>query len=183
MKFESCEVEGAYIITQEPFADERGSFARSFCEREFIENGLDITFVQSNICYNKSKGILRGLHTQRAAYAEDKLVCCIQGGIYDVCVDVRPDSPTYLRHIAIELTEENGKMLFIPKGCAHGYLTLSDKSRLVYYMSTFYVPNQGTGYRYDDPAFSIVWPLNEPYIMSVQDRLWSNIDGRKVKNG
>ena len=175
MKFINTDISGAYIICQEPFSDNRGYFTRVFCEKEFLEIGINMKFVQSNLCYNSKKGTLRGLHLQTGSDAEDKLVMCTRGKVYDVCVDVRKTSLTFGKHIAIELSEENGNMILIPKGCAHGYLTLEDNCQLLYMMSEYYIPGKKAGYRYDDPFFSIEWPLSEPYIISDEDRLFKNI--------
>lgn len=164
------EIEGAFLIQRQPFRDERGYFARLYCEREFQEAGIDMEIKQMNLCENKETGTLRGLHFQDGSFAEDKVVSCTRGQIYDVCVDVRPDSETYLKYCAYELSEDNGMMLYIPKGCAHGYVTLTDNSQLLYLMSQFYVPGCAKGYRYDDPAFHIEWPITDGLILSEKDK-------------
>ncbi|MDR2579701.1 MAG: dTDP-4-dehydrorhamnose 3,5-epimerase [Fibromonadaceae bacterium] len=182
MQFEATHIPGAFVIKQDPFIDIRGSFSRIFCDREFFKHGIEAKFVQSNLCTNKLKGTLRGLHAQLLEYAEDKIVICSRGRIYDVCVDMRICSPTYGQYFGAELSENNGKMLFIPKGCAHGYLTLEDNCQLVYFMSDYYVPNSSIGYRYDEPLFSIKWPLPKPFIISEQDLSWQYIQIKEKLN-
>lgn len=169
MNFEKTLIEGAYIVTRSPYEDFRGSFARLYCEREYLEAGIKERFRQINLCCNLKKGTLRGLHYQKGGKAEDKVVACINGKIFDVCVDLRKDSQTFGRYISEELSGENGKMLYIPKGCAHGYVTLEDCSQLLYLMSEFYIPGLEAGYKYDDPAFSIKWPLKSGLIISDKD--------------
>lgn len=181
MIFSGTNIDGCVLIRQEPFSDERGYFSRIYCENEFRKHGIDSKFVQSNICMNELKHTLRGLHTQADGFAEDKLVICTRGRVYDVCADVRQGSPTYGKHFGIELSEENGYMLLLPKGCAHGYLTLDDKSQLLYFMSEFYVPGEARGFRFDEPLFSIEWPVEGPYLMSEQDKLWGYIKTKEEK--
>ena len=170
MIINALNIEGAYLIEREPRKDERGYFARLYCEREFQAAGIQMEIKQMNLCENKQKGTLRGLHFQRGAYLEDKVVTCTRGLIYDVCVDIRENSSTYLSYYACEMSEDNGKMLFIPKGCAHGYVTLEENCQLLYLMSEFYTPEAAAGYRYNDPAFGIEWPLKEGLIISPKDR-------------
>ncbi|GHU79432.1 dTDP-4-dehydrorhamnose 3,5-epimerase [Clostridia bacterium] len=172
MKIESTKIPGVFVITREPFKDERGTFARAFCKRELEAAGLDGSVAQVNLSANFKKGTLRGLHSQRAEYAEDKLVTCMRGAIFDVCVDVREDSPTYLQWIGETLSEDNGAALYVPKGCVHGYLTLTDDTQVLYFVTQFYTPEFEVGYRFNDPAFGIEWPLSEPYIMSNKDKNW-----------
>lgn len=178
MEFEKTVIEGAYIIKRKPFEDLRGSFARLYCEREFSEAGICEGFKQINLCGNPKKGTLRGLHYQKGGKPEDKLVACTSGRIFDVCVDIREDSATYGRHIAEELSCRNGKMLYIPKGCAHGYVTLEDGSQILYLMSEFYVPGLEAGYRYDDPRIGIRWPINGSLIISDKDLSLPYMDGK-----
>lgn len=163
MVFEKTGIEGLVLIKRTSAKDERGYFARMYCEEEFKNAGICEKFVQMNLCFNEKKGTLRGLHYQ-VGKQEDKVVSCVHGRIWDVCVDLRCESPTYKRYEAYELSEENQQMLFIPKGCAHGYLTLEENSQLVYLMSEFYIPGNDAGYRYDDPAFGIEWPFDESNI-------------------
>ena len=164
------EIKEAFLIQRQPFRDERGYFARLYCEKEFQEAGINMEIKQMNLCENKEARTLRGLHFQEDGFAEDKLVSCTRGRIYDVCVDVRPTSDTYLKYYACELSEDNGAMLYIPKGCAHGYVTLTQDCQLLYLMSQFYVPGCAKGYRYDDPAFNIEWPVKEGLILSEKDK-------------
>jgi dTDP-4-dehydrorhamnose 3,5-epimerase len=172
MTFTPTKIPGAYIIGREPRTDERGSFARMFCKHELEAAGLCGDIAQVNISTNSKRGTLRGLHSQKAKYAEDKLVTCVSGAIYDVCVDVRPESPMYKQWIGTELTADNGHALYIPKGCAHGYLTLMDDTQTLYFVSQFYAPDSEVGYRYDDPAFAIDWErwVAPPYVMSKKDK-------------
>ena len=169
MKFLKTQIEGAYLIERLPNIDKRGYFSRLYCEREFQMAGIRTKFVQMNLCENIQKGTLRGLHYQAGDKAEDKVVACTRGKIFDVCVDIRKDSQTYGKYIAYELSEENGRMLLLPKGCAHGYITMENNCQLLYMMSEFYVPELAAGYRYDDPTFAIQWPFVEELIVSEKD--------------
>lgn len=175
MRFEETFISGVFIVTRMPNFDERGSFARFYCVNEFKSVGIDKKIVQMNFCTNEKKGTLRGLHYQKEGYAEDKLVSCVNGSIFDVCVDMRADSPTYCKYVSCLLSAENGKMLYIPKGFAHGYLTLEDNSNLIYLMSEFYAPNSACGYRYDDPAFDIKWPFKDNLTISKKDLSWPTL--------
>lgn len=161
MKFVPTALPGAFVIELEPIGDERGWFARSFCAREFAAHGLAADIRQCNVSYNRRKGTLRGLHHQLAPHAEAKLVRCTAGALWDVALDLREDSPAYLQHVAVELTAVNGRMLFIPEGCAHGFQTLADDTEIVYQISEFYAPEHQRGVRWDDPAFGIPWPADE----------------------
>lgn len=169
MKFIETKLKGAYIIEPERLEDERGFFARTFCQKEFEANGLNTRLVQCSISYNKRKGTLRGMHYQTAPMAEAKLVRCTRGAIYDVIVDLRPDSPTYCQWFAEELNAENSKMVYIPEGFAHGFQTLKDDTEVFYQMSEFYSPEHAQGVRWDDPAFGIGWHLNKK-IISEKDK-------------
>ena len=160
MRFIETELKGAYIIEIEIIEDERGFFSRTFCQKEFEEFGLNPRIAQCNISYNKKQGTLRGLHYQAAPYEEAKIVSCTRGTIYDVIIDLRPDSPTYCRWYAVELTATNYKMLYIPEGFAHGFQTLEDNTVVFYQMSEFYNPESARGIRWDDPVFGIKWPLS-----------------------
>jgi len=151
-------LKGALIIEPERFEDERGFFARTWCKREFEDHGLNSHLAQCNISFNKSKGTLRGMHYQIAPNAEAKLVRCTRGSIYDVIIDLRPDSETFKHWFAVELNRDNHKMLFIPENFAHGFLTLEDHTEVFYQMSEFYNAESTCGVRWDDPAFSIQWP-------------------------
>jgi len=151
--------------------DERGFFARTYCVREFQEHGLVSTFVQRNISYNRTRGPLRGMHFQLAPHAETKVVSCSRGAIHDVIIDLRPSSPSYRRHIAVALTADSFEALYVPEGCAHGFLTLTDDAVVEYQMSTFHHPGSAGGVRYDDPAFGITWPM-APAVISERDRTY-----------
>lgn len=158
MIFTETGLPGAYVIELEKREDERGFFARSFCIDEFTDHGLESRVAQCNISFNTRKGTLRGMHFQQAPYEEVRLIRCTRGGIHDVIIDLRPHSLTYKQSFAIELTPYNGKMLYVPKGMAHGFLTLADNTEVFYQMSEFYHPNSAAGVRYNDPAFGLVWP-------------------------
>lgn len=146
------------MIETEKNHDERGFFSRSFCIHEFEKYGLNPRVAQCNISFNKHKGTLRGMHSQAAPYEEAKLVRCTKGAIFDVALDLRPDSVTFLKHIGAELTEDNHKMMYVPEGVYHGFLTLRDNTEVFYQMSEFYMADKALGVRYNDPAFGIIWP-------------------------
>jgi dTDP-4-dehydrorhamnose 3,5-epimerase len=169
MIFTETAIRGACIVDLERIEDERGFFARSFCREEFRAHGLKSDIAQSNISFNRKRGTIRGMHLQIAPDAEAKLVCCTRGAIHDVIVDLRPESPTYCRWVAVRMTEDDGRALYVPEGIAHGFQTLSHDTQLFYQMFTFYVPESQRGVRWDDPAFAIEWPLPNP-IMSKRDR-------------
>ena len=165
MIFDATDLPGAYIITPERHEDERGFFARTWCSREFASHGLSPDLAQCSISYNARKGTVRGLHFQVSPFQEAKLIRCTRGGIYDVIVDLRPMSETFTRHIGIELTACNRTMLYVPEGCAHGFMTLEDDTEVCYHMSQFYSPTQARGVRWDDPAFAIAWPDLDPILL------------------
>jgi dTDP-4-dehydrorhamnose 3,5-epimerase len=165
MRFLETHLAGAYIVEQERIADARGFFARTWCQREFAANGLDSRLAQCSISFNHKKGTLRGMHYQAPPYAEVKLVRCTAGAIYDVIVDLRPGSATYTQHLAVELSAANRRMLYIPDGFAHGFQTMADDSEVFYQMSEFYSPEHARGVRWDDPAFGIAWPDDQPTII------------------
>jgi dTDP-4-dehydrorhamnose 3,5-epimerase len=169
MIFKETSIKGAYIIEMEPLEDERGFFTRSFCQKEFEEHGLNPRIAQCNISYNKKKGTLRGMHYQIAPHQEAKLVCCIKGAIYDVIIDLRKESSTLKQWIAVELTAENHRMLYVPEGFAHGFQTLKDDTVVFYQMSEFYHPECARGVRWDDPAFGVEWP-DDIRVISDKDR-------------
>jgi dTDP-4-dehydrorhamnose 3,5-epimerase len=189
MIFKESKLKGAYIVELEPIEDIRGFFARSFCQKEFELHGISMNIAQCNISYNKKKGTLRGMHYQAAPHEEAKLVRCVRGAIYDVIIDMRSDSPTYCKWMALELSavineQETGsrqdlahssrlatphRMLYIPKGFAQGFITLRDNTEVFYHMSEFYAPGYGRGVRWNDPIFGIHWP-EEITVMSDQDR-------------
>ena len=172
MIFTQTSLQDAYIVDIEPRRDERGYFARVWCSREFEAQGLKTDLVQCNVAYNHKKGILRGMHYQQQAHAEVKLVRCTRGAVYDVIVDLRVDSPSYLKWTGVELTEENHRMLYVPEGFAHGYVTLQDDSELFYQVSQFYAPGAEGGVRWDDPAVGIDWPETGELLISEKDRSW-----------
>jgi dTDP-4-dehydrorhamnose 3,5-epimerase len=178
--FTETRLKGAYIIGLEKRADERGFFARSWCEREFAEHNLNPRTVQCNISFNTRKGTLRGMHYQVAPSAEAKLVRCTQGAIYDVIIDLRPDSPTFKQAVAETLTAQDHKMLYVPEGFAHGFLTLEDNSEIFYQMSEFYSPQHARGVRWNDPAFGIEWPIRNPS-MADRDRNYSDFSADDSK--
>lgn len=160
MIFEETQLKGAFIIEPERLEDERGFFARMWCAREFAAHGLNPNLVQSSISFNKKKGTLRGMHYQAPPNAETKLVRCTQGRVYDVIVDIRADSPTFGQWVAVELSAENRRMLYISEGFAHGFQTLEDNTELFYQMTEFYASESARGARWDDPAFGVEWPLD-----------------------
>lgn len=172
MIIEPLKIKGSFLIKKTKNIDQRGYFERTYCEREFRNAGIDISIRQMNLCVNNEKFTLRGMHLQRDEYAEDKVVSCTRGKIFDVFVDMREKSETYLQYEGYELSEENGYMLYIPKGCAHGYITLESNCQLLYLMSEFYTPTEGFGYRYDDPIIGIKWPEYENLIISQKDLNW-----------
>lgn len=169
-------VEGIHEIGLEPHEDERGSFARIFCKKEFETSGLDPDLAQCNLSANRKRGTLRGLHYQAAPSEEAKIVRCVRGAIHDVAVDLRPGSPSYLRHHAAELSAVNGQALYIPPGCAHGFQTLEDDSLVLYLMTDFYQPELSRGVRWNDPVFGIPWPIEDP-IMLDRDRNYPDFEG------
>ena len=158
MIFVETKLKGAYIIEPERLEDERGFFSRTWCKREFEAHGLNPNVVQCNISFNRKKGTLRGMHYQVAPYEEAKSVRCTMGRVYDVIIDLRPNSKTFMQWIVVELTSANRKMIYVPKGFAHGFLTLEDNTEVFYQMSEFYAPECARGVRWNDPAFGILWP-------------------------
>jgi dTDP-4-dehydrorhamnose 3,5-epimerase len=175
MIFLETELKGAFIIETEKLVDERGFFARSFCVREFEQHGLTPRFVQCNISFNHAKGTLRGMHYQREPFGETKLVRCTRGAIYDVIIDLRIDSPTFKAYFGIRLDEDNRRMLYIPKGVAHGFLTLEDNSEIFYQMSEFYSPQHAAGFRWNDASFGIQWP-SKVAVISERDRAYPDFE-------
>lgn len=169
-------VHGSFLIRPERHEDERGFFARTYCFRDLTEHGIDPTVVQRSVSYNHAKGTLRGLHYQAAPGEENKFVSCIRGSIFDVAVDIRPDSPTYLRWAAVTLTADGMETLFIPRGCAHGFVTLSDGALVQYDISDYYVPELARGIRYDDPAFDVKWPM-VPVVVNARDLVFPRFVG------
>ncbi len=171
---------GAYLIDLERLEDERGFFARSWCSREFETHGLNPRTLQCNVSFNRTRGTLRGMHYQADPYGEAKLVRCTAGALYDVVVDLRPASPTFMRWQAVELTAESHRMVYVPEGCAHGFQTLADNTEVFYQMSELYRPEYARGVRWDDPAFGIRWPDGER-IISARDRSYPDfVPGRSL---
>ena len=169
MLFQETKLAGVFEIHLQPKADERGFFARSWCQQEFEQHGLNPNLVQCSISFNPRKDTLRGMHYQIAPYAETKLVRCTKGSIYDVVIDLRAPSPTFRDWIGVTLTAANRDMVYVPEGCAHGFLTLEDESEVFYQMSELYHPDSARGVRWDDPAFRIVWQA-KPVLISDRDR-------------
>ena len=169
MKFIGTPISGVFTIELEPHSDERGMFARTWDPEEFREHGLSPNLAQCSISFNMHAGTLRGMHYQESPWAEAKMIRCTRGALYDVALDLRRDSPTYLKWFAIELTAENRRALYIPEGCAHGFQTLADNTEILYGMSVPYHSEADRGVRYDDPAFGITWPETEKQIMSDKD--------------
>jgi dTDP-4-dehydrorhamnose 3,5-epimerase len=169
MIFTETSLKGAFVIDLERLEDERGFFARSFCEREFGSHGINTKFVQCNISLSRMRGTLRGMHYQAVPHEEIKLVQCTGGAIFDVIVDLRSESETFGKWYSVELTGENMRMLYIPKGFAHGFLTLVDDTQVFYQMSEFYEPGYSRGVRWNDPTFNIYWPA-EIRVISTRDR-------------
>lgn len=171
MQFHETRLSGVFRIDLEPHQDERGFFARSWCQKEFDAHHLNAKLVQCNISFNAQKATLRGMHFQSLPYAETKLVRCTMGAIYDVVIDLRPQSPTFRQWVDITLTAANHLAIYIPEGCAHGFLTLEDKTEVFYQMSEFYNASSSGGVRWDDLAFQISWPI-EPVVISERDRTY-----------
>jgi dTDP-4-dehydrorhamnose 3,5-epimerase len=176
MNFIKTGIEGLYVVELNKLGDERGFFARAWCENEFAEKNLTSRMVQANTSYSKNKGTLRGLHYQVSPHEEAKLMRCVKGAILDVAVDLRPDSKTYKKWFGIELTESNRRMLFIPEGFAHGYQTLVEDTETFYMSSAFYASEAERGLRWNDPAIAIKWPITENLNITDKDRSWSDIE-------
>lgn len=169
LTFRETEIAGVFVVDPEPFADERGSFTRTYCRREFAEHGMDFAPVQISVSSNIRRGTLRGLHYQAPPQPEAKLVLCMRGSAFDVAADVRPDSPTYGRWTSVELSASSRRAVYVPPGCAHGFQTLEDDTDLMYLISDFYDPGLQRGVRWDDPRLAIEWPA-EPTVVSHRDR-------------
>ena len=179
MIFVETKLKGAVIIEPERLEDERGFFSRTWCKREFETHGLNPDLVQCNISFNRKKGTLRGMHYQVHPHEEAKLVRCTIGSIYDVIIDLRPNSKTFKQWIAVELTSANRKMIYAPEGFAHGFQTLTDNTEVFYQMSEFYVPESAHGVRWNDPQFNIVWPDDERQI-SFRDQSFEDFTPSKL---
>ncbi|MEC7839744.1 MAG: dTDP-4-dehydrorhamnose 3,5-epimerase [Chlamydiota bacterium] len=173
MKFKKTPLDGAFTIEMEPLGDERGFFGRIFCSKEFTERGIEPKIVQANNSRSAHKYTLRGLHYQLPPMQESKLVRCIKGSVYDVILDIRPQSKTFGQSFGAELTETNRKMMFVPKGFAHGFLTLTKDSEVIYFVSEYYSKEHERGIRWNDPSFSICWP-EHPIVISQRDQQHPN---------
>ncbi|HVO63569.1 MAG TPA: dTDP-4-dehydrorhamnose 3,5-epimerase [Terriglobales bacterium] len=177
MRFLETGIAGSMVIDPNPHKDERGRFMRAWCCREFADHGIEFAPIQANMGFSQHEGTTRGMHFQEAPALEAKLVRCTAGAIFDVLVDLRPWSPTYCRWYGTELSAENGRMLYVPERCAHGYQTLEERTEMFYMTSAFYVPAAVRGVRFDDPAFGIQWPLTAT-VVSEQDRNWPLLESR-----
>ena len=175
MIFTETKLKGAFVLDLERREDERGFFARAFCQHEFADHGLKPVIAQGNIAFNVKRGTLRGMHFQYPPAAETKLVRCTRGAIYDVIVDLRPESDTYLEHVAVELSEANQRSLYVPERFAHGYQVLEDETETSYQVGEFYAPEHEGGLMYDDPRLAIEWPLEVTEI-SPKDAAWPSFD-------
>jgi dTDP-4-dehydrorhamnose 3,5-epimerase len=172
LRFTPTDVEDAVIIDVEPIEDERGFFARAWDERELAERGLETRIAQCNVSFNRRKGTLRGMHLQRPPHEEVKLIRCVRGSLFDVIVDIRPESASYKQWTGVELSARNRRMLYVPRGFAHGFQTLEDDTETFYMVSEFHAPSTEDGVRWNDPMFAIEWPLGEPSVISDKDRDW-----------
>lgn len=164
MIFLPTPLKGGYVIELDRKGDDRGYFARTWCKREFEQMGLESSLAQCSMSHSDRRGTLRGMHWQAAPYGEVKIVRCTQGAIFDVIIDIRPESPTYMLHFGIELSSESGRALYVPEGVAHGFVTLEDNCEVCYQMSAFHEPAFARGLRWDDPAFDIDWPVSNPIL-------------------
>lgn len=180
MIFIETKLAGAYIIDLERRVDSRGFFARAFCQHEFRDHGLKPVIAQANVAFNHRQGTIRGMHFQFPPAAETKLVRCTRGGILDIIVDLRPESSTYLQHVAVELNEDNYRALYVPERFAHGYQVLSDKTDTSYQVGEFYTPGSEGGLRHDDPRLALEWPLPLSEI-SDKDRAWSPLEEQEAE--
>lgn len=169
MNFQKLDIAGAFLVEMTPFTDDRGQFARQFCKKELESQGIKFDVCQCNMQKNPKKGTLRGMHYQIPPYAEPKFITCVKGAIFDVMVDMRPQSPTYLQWFGTELTENNNRILYIPEYCAHGYKTLADDSTAFYEVGGFFAPQAYAGVRWNDPKIGIVWPETEELIINERD--------------
>ena len=171
MKFNSTRFDELHTVDINRLEDERGFFGRAFCSQEFDEMNLESSVSQINVSYNRAAGTLRGMHYQKSPFQETKFIRCIRGSIYDVVIDLRKDSPTYCQSFGVELNDKNRTALFVPKDFAHGFVSLQDDTEVIYMVSQFYVPNAEEGIRWNDPLFSIDWPI-DPVVVSSKDNSW-----------
>lgn len=179
MMFRTTTLPGVFIIEPERREDRRGFFARTWCQEEFAAHGLNPRLVQCSVSLNLLRGTLRGMHYQAPPHAEAKLIRCTQGAIWDVALDLRPDSPTFRQHVGAELTSENRLALYMPEGVAHGFQTLEDDTEVLYQMSAAYAPDAARGVRFDDPAFAIRWPIPEPILLD-RDREYPSVEAARA---
>jgi dTDP-4-dehydrorhamnose 3,5-epimerase len=179
MIFTETKLKDVYIIDIEKLEDERGFFARSWCQREFEAHGLNSRLVQCNISFNAKKGTLRGMHYQVKPFEEAKLIRCTRGTIHDVIIDIRPDSSTFRKYAGLRLTADNRRLLYVPEGFAHGFLTLEDNTEVFYQMSEFYAPDYARGLRWNDPAFGIEWP-SHVQVISERDHSYPDFNFRET---
>lgn len=175
MLFTETPIPGVWVIDVEPFEDERGFFGRMWCRSELEQHGLNPRVEQANVGYSKKRGTLRGLHYQAAPHKEAKYIKCTRGSVYDVAVDLRSNSPSFCRWFGTELSDRNRTMLYVPEGCAHGYISLTDEAEILYLTSAAYAHDAAGGVRWDDPVFGIEWPI-EPEVVSVQDKTWPLVE-------
>src|SRR5947199_4021402 len=180
MQFTETKLEGAYIIDLDRREDSRGFFARAFCQKEFAAQGLKPVIAQANVAFNVKKGTVRGMHFQYPPAAETKLVRCTRGAILDIIVDLRPESPTYLQHIEVELSEDNGRSLYVPERFGHGYQALRDNTETSYQVGEFYTPGTVGGLMYNDPKLGIEWPLPVS-IISDKDKIWKPLSEQEAE--
>ena len=180
MKFIELDLPGVWVLEPELVADDRGVFHRSFCQREFQEHGLAPELRQGNVSSNKRKHTLRGFHYQIQPHEEAKTLSCLVGSIYDIVVDLRPDSPTFLKWVSVNLNAADGLSLHVPAGCANAYMSMDETTLVHYYMSEFYAPDSYRGFRYDDPLFGFEWPC-EPAVISDKDRSFPDFDPESLK--
>ncbi len=179
MRFTELEIAGAWLIDADVFSDERGAFRRHFCAREFAEHGLAPTVLQGNISENPHEGTLRGFHFQARPHEEAKTISCLTGSLFDIVVDLRPESPTFMKWIPTSLSAADRRSLHVPAGCANAWLTTSPNTTVHYYMSEMYVPESYGGFRYNDPAFGFKWPV-EPKLISEKDRAFPDFDPASI---
>jgi len=175
--FTETHLSGAYVIDLDPIEDSRGFFARAWDAKEFADHGLETRIAQANTSFNKRRGTLRGMHMQRPPHEEVKMIRCTGGALYDVIIDLRPGSDTYKQWVGVELTAENRRLFYVPRGFAHGFQTLEDETEAFYLVTEFYTPGAEAGVRWNDPAFGIEWPLGEPAEISDKDASWPDFEG------
>ncbi len=179
MKFIDTDVQGCFIIEPDRFDDERGYFSKIWDAKELADRGLSTSFAQFNLAFNHKAATLRGMHFQNAPHSEVKLVRCTRGVVYDVIIDLRPESPTYLKHAGVELSADNYRTFYVPRGCAHGYVTLVDGAEVAYQVSAAYAPNAAGGVRWNDPVFNIRWPI-QPKIINKRDATYPDYEAATV---